>query len=72
MLVNKKSILESLNELDFQKKGFLDWISGRWCGGFDNHGISYSRELDHDRDPDIDNNGFHEISGVVICLMIFR
>jgi hypothetical protein len=70
MLVNKKSILESLNELDFQKK--LDWISGRWCGGFDNHGISYSRELDHDRGHDIDNNGFHEISSIVICLMIFR
>lgn len=71
MLVNKKSILESLNELDFQKKK-LDWIYGRWCGGFDNHGISYSRELDHDRDHGIDNNGFHEISRVVICLMIFR
>jgi hypothetical protein len=28
--------------------------------------------IDHDRDHDIDNNGFHEISSVAICLMIFR
>jgi len=37
----------------FKRDGFLDWIFGRWCGGFDDRGINCSRELDYDKDNNI-------------------
>jgi hypothetical protein len=63
ILAIKKYILESLNELGFQKEGLLNWMFGRWCGGLDDHGSDYNRELDHDRDHYLDPDGFHEMFG---------
>jgi hypothetical protein len=34
----------------FSKKGCLDRMFGRWCGGLDDHGRDRNCELDHDRD----------------------
>jgi hypothetical protein len=37
----------------FKKEGFLDWMFGRWRGGFD----------DHDRDHNREHDGFHGMLG---------
>ena len=42
----------------FKKEGCLDRMFGRWCSGLDDHGINHSRELDHDRDHNIEQEWF--------------
>jgi hypothetical protein len=47
MLATDKSIIESLNSLGFQ-----------WYGGLDDRGRNHRRELDHNRELDMDYDVF--------------
>jgi len=47
-------------DLSVSKVGFVGFVGD---GGFGDHGINYSKELDTGRDHNRQHDGFHEIFG---------